>query len=52
MRGKLGGDEVKELDMVMERSHRIARDTLESAYSWDIGRFGKTDIVDNVVRVD
>ena len=43
----MGGEEVKDLDMVMERSRCIVRETLEFAYSWDIEGFRKTEIVDN-----
>ena len=37
--------------MVIESSWRIARETLESAYSWDSDRVGKTEIVNNGISV-
>ena len=43
----MGVEEVNESDMVMERSRRIARETLESAYSWYSKGVGKTEIVNN-----
>ena len=51
MRGAIGGDEVKDSDMVMKSSRRIARDTLELSYSWDSDRIGKTEIVDDSISV-
>ena len=50
--GETGGDEVKDSDMVVERSRCIARETPESVYSWDRDRVGKTEIVNDRVRVD
>ena len=41
----MGGEEVKDSDMVMERSRRIARETSNSAYSLDSKGVGKTEIV-------
>ena len=40
----MGGEEVKELDRVREGFWRIAREILESAYSWDSEGDGKTEI--------
>ena len=48
----MGGDEVKDSDMVMEKSRRIARETSELAYSWDSDRVGKMEIVDGGISVD
>ena len=48
----IGGDEVKDSDMVMESSRRIERETSESLYSWDSDRVRKTEIVDNGISVD
>ena len=48
----MGGDEIKDLDAVTESSRRIARETLELAYSWDSERSGKTEIVDDGISVD
>ena len=52
MKGNAGRDEVKNLDMVLESSHGIAWDSSESAYSWDIGRVGRTKIVNDRTSVD
>ena len=46
LRRTLGRYEVKDSDTVMESSQRIARNSLELAYSWDIDMFGKAEIVD------
>ena len=51
-RGMMGGDEVKDWGMVMERCGRIARETSESTYSLDSDRIGKTDMVDDRISVD
>ena len=31
----MGSDEVKDLELVIESSHHIASEKLESVYSWD-----------------
>ena len=41
----MGVEEVKDMDIVHKSSQHIARDTFESAYSWDIKGVGKTEIV-------
>ena len=43
----MGRDEIKDLDMVRDSNRRIARETLELAYSWNIEGAGKTEIVDD-----
>ena len=48
----MGGDEVKDSDMVMESSRHIARETLKSAYSRDSDRIGRTEIVNDGISVD
>ena len=48
----MGRDEVKNSDKVMESSRRIARESSESAYSWDCARVGNTEIVDDRNSVD
>ena len=40
----MGGDEVRDLDRVMDSCRRIARETPESAYSWESEGAGKTEI--------
>ena len=42
-----GRDEIKDSETVRVYNWRIARETSESAYSWDIKRAKKTDIVDD-----
>ena len=42
----MGVEEGKESDMVMDSCWRIARETSESVYRWDIEGDGKTEIVD------
>ena len=43
----MGGDEDEESDRVMDDCQRIARETPESAYSWDSKGVRKTEIVDD-----
>ena len=40
-------DEFKESDMVSNGNRRIARETSDSAYSWDNERSRKTEMVDD-----
>ena len=48
----MGSDEVKDLELVIESSHHIASEKLESVYSWDSDSDGKTEIFDNRISVD
>ena len=47
-----GWDEFKESDVVREDNWRIAKETSESPYTWDIEKSGKTEIVDNSNSVE
>ena len=47
-----GGGEVKDSDKVRERSRSIARETSESAYSWDSKGDGKTEVVGIINSVE
>ena len=40
----MGGEEVKDSDMVRKSSQCIARESSESAYIWDSKRVGKTEV--------
>ena len=51
-KGMMGGDEVKDSIMVMEKSRCIARETSESTYIWDSERAEKTEIVDKSNSVE
>ena len=46
----MGGDEVKDSDVVIESSRSIARDTSESAYIWYTIRVVKTVLVDDGIN--
>ena len=51
-KGKKGWEEVKDSDMVWERSRCIARETSESAFSWDSEGFEKSEIGEDRNNVD
>ena len=42
--GRTRGDEIGDFDMVMDRCRRIAREILESAYSWDSEGYGEREL--------
>ena len=48
----MGRYEVKGLDMVRDSKRRIARELLESEYSWDREGSGKTEIDDDEDSVE
>ena len=50
----MGGEEVKDSDMVRKGFWRIARESSESAYSWEsegVGKMEYADIGDNVEQI-
>ena len=46
------GEEFKDSNVVAESSRRIATETSESAYIWDIERSGESEIVSDGNSVD
>ena len=48
----MGGDEVKDSDMVTDNCRRIAKETSKSLYRWDSKGVGKTEIVVDGNSVD
>ena len=45
MTGRMRRDKVRDVEEGMGGCRRIARERLESAYSWDTDRYGKTEDV-------